>query len=262
MTRILQTLLPLLVLLAALPVTAHAGHQVEVLETYPPGDRVELAPGQEFHLRLAYTADPFARIFARPYLHGREVSANASPSPAYRGTGETTVWFSFVDADARADEVRIFVGNSSGLKRPALVRRVSIVGSANAGALPPAPAWVATLKGNVEVATGGPQQPLIKSDRTGLRMFMAVMFGIGVFGLVAPAWCFRRWRGRWRIAAAVPMVAMFLFVAFLLLTAVFAPDSLGLFPFVVLMVAVPCSLAIVAMFVARKLTGADGRNAA
>src|SRR3546814_6779110 len=92
--------------------------------------------------------------------------------------------------------------------------------------------------------------------------FMATVFGLALFGLVAPIWCFRRWRGGWRIAAAIPMVGMVLFVAFLLLTAVFNPDSLGLLPLVVLMAAVPCSVAIVVLFVARKLTGADRREAA
>src|SRR3546814_15021715 len=91
---------------------------------------------------------------------------------------------------------------------------------------------------------------------------MATVFGLALFGLVAPIWCFRRWRGGWRIAAAIPMVGMVLFVAFLLLTAVFNPDSLGLLPLVVLMAAVPCSVDIVVLFVARKLTGAARREAA
>src|SRR3546814_3000121 len=85
-----------------------------------------------------------------------------------------------------------------------------------------------------------------------MNAFMVVVFGLALFGLVAPIWCFRRWRGGWRIAAAIPMVGMVLFVAFLLLTAVFNPDSLGLLPFVVLMAAVPCSFAIVVLFVAGK----------
>lgn len=248
--------------LALVSTAAHAGHEVEVLETYPPGDRVELGPGQEFHLRVAYSADPMARIFARPYLDGREVSANNSPSPGYRGSGETTVWFSFADVDDRADEIHIFIGNNSGLKKPALVHRVSVSGSATADATPPAPAWVATLKDSVVAATGGPQQPMTKADKVGMNAFMVVVLALALFGLVAPIWCFRRWRGGWRIAAAIPMVGMGLFVAFLLLTAVFNPGSLGLLPFVVLMAAVPCSLVIVVLFVARKLTGADRREAA
>src|SRR3546814_6161953 len=104
-----------------------------------------------------------------------------------------------------ADEVRIFVGNNSGLKKPMLVYRVSIVGSGTAGAAPPAPAWVATLKDSVVAATGGPQQPMTQADKVGMNAFMVVVFGLALFGLVAPIWCFRRWRGGWRVGAAIPM---------------------------------------------------------
>jgi len=53
------------------------------------------------------------------------------------------------------------------------------------------------------------------------------------------------------------ILGMGLFVAFLLPTAVFNPGSLGLLPFVVLMAAVPCSIAIVVPFMARGSAGAD-----
>src|SRR3546814_19607336 len=80
MRKILWVLLPWLAIVSP---AAH-GHEVEVLETYPPGDRVELGPGQECHLRGAYTADPIARIFARPYLDRKRVSLGKSVS--VRGT--------------------------------------------------------------------------------------------------------------------------------------------------------------------------------
>src|SRR3546814_775684 len=165
MRKILWVLLPWLAIVS----TAAHGHEVEVLETYPPGDRVELGPGQEFHLRVAYTADPIARIFARPYLDGREVRANNSPSPGYRGSGETTVWFSFADVDDRADEIHVFIGNNSGLKKPALVHRVSVAGSTTAGAAPPAQAWVATLqeRGVGAPAGGSPQKNFLRPVTAG-----------------------------------------------------------------------------------------------
>src|SRR3546814_13183310 len=107
MRKILWVLLPWLALVS----TAAHGHEVEVLETYPPGDRVELGPGQEFHLRVAYTADPIARYFARPYLDGREVRANNTPQPGYRGIGVPTIWFSSADVDGRGHEHPAFTGN-------------------------------------------------------------------------------------------------------------------------------------------------------
>src|SRR3546814_9751949 len=79
MKKILWIVLPWVAILATV---AHAGHKVEVLETYPPGDRIEIGPGQEFHLRLAYSTDPVARLFARPYLDGRPVHRTEAPTSA------------------------------------------------------------------------------------------------------------------------------------------------------------------------------------
>src|SRR3546814_20668146 len=93
MRKILWVLLPWLAIVS----TAAHGHDVEVLETYPPGDRVELGPGQDFHLRAAYTADPLARIFARPYLDGSEVRAHKRTSPGSRGSGLPPVVLSVTD---------------------------------------------------------------------------------------------------------------------------------------------------------------------
>lgn len=257
MNRLLLPLLLLLLSIASVP--AHAGHEVEVLETYPPGRHVTLGPGEKLYLRIAWSTDTMTWIHARPYLGGREVQAWTSPSPRYdQGSGETAAWFSFTGKHDRADEIRLFVGNSK--RRLGAAYEVSVESVASATARPPAPAWVAALESRVVDATGGPQPEPSASDMRWFNGFMLAVAGLAVFGLVAPIWCFRRWRGRWRIAAAIPMVGMGLFVAFLLLTAAFDPGSLNLLPFVVLMAAVPGSLAIVLLFLARKLTGADRKE--
>lgn len=256
MTRLL---LPLFVLLSFASVPAHAAHKVEVLETYPPGRHVTLGPGEKFYVRLAYSTDSMTWIHARPYLGGREVNAWTSPSPRYEGSGETAAWFSFTGADDRIDEIRFFVGASK--RRLGTVHKVSVASGASTAAQPPAPAWVAQLEGRVVEATGGPQEPPTASEERWSGGFMLVVAGLAVFGLVAPIWCFRRWHGRWKAAAAIPMLGMGLFVAFLLLAAVFAPGSLNLLPFVVLMAAVPSSLFVAILFMARRLTGAHHKDA-
>lgn len=256
-----RLLLPLLLLLTAIGVPAHAEHKVEVLDTYPPGGNVTLGPGEKFYVRIAWSTDSMTRIHARPYLEGKEVRAWTSPSPRYdQGSGETAAWFSFTGKRDRVDEIRLFVGNSKA--RLGAVHKVSVESSASATARPPAPAWVAELESRVVEATGGPQEPPTASEMRGFTGFMLVVAGLAVFGLVAPIWGFKRWHGRWRIAAAIPMVGMGLFVAFLLLTAVFDPGSLGLLPFVVLMAAVPSSLFMAILFIARRLTGAHRGDAA
>lgn len=248
-------LLTLLLLLAVVS-PARAGHVVEVLETYPPGRDVTLGPGEKFYLRIAWSTDSMTRIFLRPYRDGEEVRTLNSPSPRYdNGSGETVAWFSFTDADDSVDELRLFVGNSK--HRLAATHAVT-VRSGVATARPPAPAWVAELETVVVEATGGPHEPPSDADQRWFKRFMLTVAGLALFGLLAPVWGVLRWRGRWRIAAAVPMVGMGLFVVFLLLTAVFNLDSLNLLPLVVLIAAVPSSLFMAILFVARKLTGANG----
>src|SRR3546814_11447695 len=78
--------------------------------------------------------------------------------------------------------------NNSGLKKPALVHRVSVAGSTTAGAAPPAPAWVATLKDSVVAATGGPQHPMTQADKVWFNAFMATVFGLALLRLVASVW--------------------------------------------------------------------------
>src|SRR3546814_18464709 len=103
MKKSLWIVLPWVAILATVE---QAGHKVEVLETYPQGDRVELGPGQEFHLPLAYSTDPVSRIFARPSLDGRQVHSNTSPSTANPGNGQNTDCSSFSDRGASAEAVR------------------------------------------------------------------------------------------------------------------------------------------------------------
>src|SRR3546814_19691003 len=62
MRKILWVLLPWLAIVS----TAAHGHEVEVLEKYPPADRVELGPGQDFHLPVPHTADPTPRLCPPP----------------------------------------------------------------------------------------------------------------------------------------------------------------------------------------------------
>lgn len=251
----------LLLLLSALCTPACAEHRVEVLDTWPQGANVTLGPGEKFYLRIAWSTDTMTRIHARPYLDGDVVQAWTSPSPRYdQGSGETAAWFSYGDSEDRAEEIRIFVGNSK--SRLAAVHEVSVSAGTGPVARPPAPAWVAELEGQVVEATGGPQEPPTDADERWFKRFMLTVGALALFGLLAPVWGVMRWRGRWRIAAAVPMVGMGLFTVFLLLTAVFNPGSLGLLPLVVLMAAVPASMFMAILFLARRLTGAGGKGRA
>ncbi len=251
-----RTILFGLLIWLALP--ALAAHQVEVLATHPPGERVVVGPAQKFHLRVGYSTDSMTRIFARPYFNGREVAALNSPSPTYRGDGETALWFTLSEADARVDEIRLYTGNRSGMtRRPAaLVHRVDLTAGTSASTTGTAPDWVARLEAQVTAATGGPQEPLTDADGGDLRGFLLAVAALTLFAVLAPIRCVRRWRGAWRIAAAVPLLGMGLFIGALLLAVVFDPGSLGLWPLALGLAASLASLAIVLLWLARWLSGA------
>ena len=242
--------------LALVSMAAQSGHQVEVLDTWPAGEAVTVGPGEPFHLRIAWSTDSMTRIFARPYYRGKEVPALNSPSPSYRGSGETSVWFTLSKRNGQVDEVRLFTGNGGKVTRrpPTLTHRVSISGSTTALSATPAPEWVARLQADVESATGGPQEPTGSADDAWMRGFMLLVLALTLCGFLLPIWCVWRWRGRWRIAAAIPLLGMGLLVLMLLSAAVFAPGSLGLFPLTLLLAAICSSLVTMLLVVARWLS--------
>ncbi len=65
--------------------------------------------------------------------------------------------------------------------------------------------------------------------------FMLGMLALGMVALVAPAWGVWRWRGGWRIAAAIPAAVMALVVLRIVLGTVFDPTSHNLWPFEIVM---------------------------
>ena len=65
--------------------------------------------------------------------------------------------------------------------------------------------------------------------------FLAVPV-LGLFGLLAPLWGLLRWRGGWRLAAALPAVAMGFVVLRILVDTARDPTAHNLWPFEILMV--------------------------
>lgn len=250
--NLLRCLLALLVAvgaMAAQPGQA-AQHVVEVVDAHPAGTHVRLAAGEKFYLRIAYATDSMTRIFARPYRHGSEVAALNSPSSRYEGSGETVVWFSFIDAEDSADEIRLFVGNSK--RRLGAVHKVFVTGGGrSAGQVPD---WVGELETAVIEATGGPQPLPEVEDERWLARFMLVVVGLTLFALFVPLWAFLRWQGRWKIAAAIPLLGIVLLLVLLSLLALFDPGALNLLPLVVLLGALPASLFMVVLLLVRRLT--------
>jgi hypothetical protein len=260
----LQTVVILLALVAWFgPMgSAHAGTTVRVVETWPSGDDVTLARNQNFYLRLAYDTDKSVGIWVAPYFRGKRVNVGSSPSQTYSGSGETFGWFFFMQSGEEVDEIRVTAGDGSTDNTPVVaIWRGHVVGGSEA-ANPQAqqPAWVADMSARAKAAQDQAyrermSRPLSAGDVALASGFMLAMLALGLFGFAAPAWGMWRWRGGWRIAAAVPAAMMAFVVLRIMIGVARDPTSHNLWPFEILQAGALSVVVMVMLLVARKLSG-------
>lgn len=243
--------------------TAGATTAVRVMDTWPSGDSITLHRNQNFYLHLAYTSDWPVHIWARPYFEGKPVNAGSNPSPVYpAGSGEALGWFFPMEPGAQVDEVRITAGDGT-LKGTTVVATypVSISSDDEVAAEPAQPAWLTRLRQQDKAAQDAAykkamDQPFSAGDMLLFYGFMLVAVALGIFGIAGPAWGLWRWRGGWRIAAALPAAIMAFVILRLVVDTARDPTSHNLWPFEIVMAGGACSVAMVVLIVARKLSGA------
>ncbi len=255
-----------LVILALPALTAFAGGaradtEARVLDTHPAGDSVTLGANENYYLRIGYSTDLPVNIWARPYFQGREVKAGTNPSPTYTGSGEALGWFFFMEPGTRVDEIRITAGDRSGAA-PLLVATHPVQILAGDAARPAAeqPAWVIErLRENERLQREAYEKHMSTPPTAGESLlftgFMLLVVALGLAGIAAPAIALRRWRGGWRLAAAVPAVMVGFVVLRIVLGTARDPTSHNLWPFEILQV---CALSLVVMgilFASRRLSG-------
>ena len=226
------------------PRAAWATATVEVIETWPVGARVALAPRPPFYLRLSHDTDAPARVWARPYYPGREVPTTTHGPALHEGRGETFGWFALDQPGQRVDEVWISAGDGS-RDTPVVARhRVEVVAVAGSKTVADEPAWIAdnrarsTERSRVESERRA-AEPARVTDALLVGGFMLAVPVLGILGLVAPVWAMRRWRGGWRVAAALPLVALGFVLVRIIVGVAFDPTSHNLWPFEILMVTIP-----------------------
>ncbi len=262
-------LAPLLALAFALgaPAPADAAASVRVVDTWPAGDRVVLARDRNFHLRLAYTSDEPIGIWIATYFRGAPVRAGSSPSPRYSGSGETIAWFFLHEPGVEVDEIRIRAGDGGVDTTPVVAtHRVRVVsGSAVASSDDAPPSWVTELGERARAAAR--EQARDAADAPASVMDVLLFGGLVLalpsapfLGFLAPILAYRRWRGGWRIAAAVPGIMMAFVVLRIAVGVAIDSTSHNLWPFETLMASAVSIGAIASLVVLRKLSGA-GRNA-
>ncbi|MCP1375850.1 hypothetical protein [Dyella lutea] len=245
--------------------TADAPAQVQVLDTWPQGDDVALGPSAHFYLRLAYRSDHPVGIWVQGYFRGKPAPVGTSPSIRYDGEGEALGWLFFLKPDAQVDEIRITAGDGS-LDGTPVVATLPVHLYAGADAADDGagtPAWVDELLARQRdaqraAAARNAATPMGAGETVLFSGFMLLMFAIAIGGLALPAWACWRWRGGWRLAAAVPAALMVLVVGRIVTGVAADPTSHNLWPFELLQAGVPAMLAIGVMALLRRSRGTRG----
>jgi hypothetical protein len=241
------------------PAAARATTTVRVLETWPAGEAVTLAPNQTFYLRLHYEAERPTHIWARPFIGGQAAKAGSNPSRLYEGTGEALGWFFLTQPDAEVDEVRIEVGDGtaggSGFIATYPVHITADAGSPSASAA--APAWVGELSRRAQAAQQAAARERAATTQTTPWLGGIMLLGalVALFGLGAPAWALMRWRNSWRLAAAVPAAIMLFVVLRIVVDVARDPTSHNLWPFEIFMAGAFCGVVVIVIALVRRLLG-------
>ena len=229
---------------AAAPAAASApAVSVEILETWPSANTIVLPRNKRFYLRLAYRSDEKIGIWVRPMFHGKPARAGSNPSGRYVGEGEALGWFFIMDTGAEVDEIRVVAGNGGGVGSGDEIvasLRVQMIGGEPAEATTAQPEWVDRLRGQADAALAelrreAASQPTSAGEAGLIAGVIALALVLCVLGVLSPAWGLWRWRGGWRIAAAVPAVMMGLVLLNILVGVIIDPTSHNLWPFEVLM---------------------------
>jgi hypothetical protein len=252
-----------LVLLAASVLTfgtqmTRADSSVRVLETQPAASAT-LGHGQNFWLLIEYeTAEPIS-LWARPYHNGNEIGkALSNASLIHVGSGRALGWFSLAEP-GEVDEIRIKAGGGQPYREWELMRLpVRLRWTAAASAAEPPAAWVekalATEKLRyADEARRRADEPVVRDATALYSGFMLAVLALLVAGITVPLWSIWRWRGRWRIAAAVPVCAMLFVVLRIVVDTAHDPTSHTLWPFEILQIGVVSITIIGALKLARAL---------
>lgn len=245
---------------------AQAATTVRVVSTDPPGEVVTLGRNQNFYLHLQYETDAPVQIWVRPYFHGEVADAGTNPSRVYpAGSGEALGWFFLFKPGTQVDEVRISAGNGSRDGTPVVVvYPVTLTGGSQPATAPGKPGWVTRLSALDAAAQKADYEkrmntPVSSGDRILFSGFMLLMLALGALGFAAPAWGLWRWRGGFRVAAAIP-AALMAFVALRIVVGVAVdPSSHNLWPFEILMAGGLSVAIMIVVAAARKITGASRR---
>jgi hypothetical protein len=240
------------------PLQAGGDPQVRIAAV-DPGESAVLGAHQRVNVRLAYDTEEPIRLWVRPFARGVEVDAYSNPSEEYTGQGDALGWFELV-RPGEVDEIRVRAGGGKPYREWQVTSLpVSLQWTAqSSGGAEAAPDWVGELQDAANARAAARQraaasQPASASETVLFSGFMLLMLGIGLAGIAWPLLAWWKWRGGWRVAAALPAAAMCFVVLRLLIDTARDPTSHNLWPFEILIWSGVCLLVMGALQLARRL---------
>lgn len=231
-------LLAMAALSLAVP-AARADSSARILETQPAASAT-LGHQESFWVRIGYTSDEPIGLWARPYQNGKEVQkAMSNASLTYVGSGQALGWFALVEP-GDVDEIRIKAGGGKPYREWELTRQpVQLRWTDATPSAEPRAQWVehllATEKARyAEDAQRRANEPVTTGATALFGGFMLVVLALLIAGIGVPLWSVWKWRGGWRIAAAVPACVILFVVLRIIVDTARDPTSHNLWPFEVL----------------------------
>lgn len=234
---------------ALLPLPAPAASQVsvQVLESDPVSPAV-LGHWENLYLRIGYASDQPIRIHAVPYFQGQPVSGPTGGAPSLdAGSGETLLWFAFVDAH-KVDSITVFAETPKGklLAQTSLPVDLTWTG-VPADTKRVVPEWVTRMSAE--------QQSRIKAHDNDL-MNRPVWYLVAGFMMMAvpgyfavQGWVLCRLHDSWRKPALLPLWPMGAVLAY---TVYACLDGSNLFPLVLIFTAPIAFLYLVVLLAKRR----------
>ncbi len=239
MTRCFLAMPIAVVLLGLIPAKSPAATTARIIAS-EPGLGATLGRQQPIWLQIGYDTDEPVQLWARPYRNGaptKDFHSNASLY--YFGTGTALGWFELVKA-GEVDEIRIVAGGGNPFREWEVLREpVSLHWTDTPAAGAARPAWVDDLLAAeqaryTEDAQRRANAPVPATDVMLFSGFMLAVLGSLVIGIGVPFWSMWKWRGGWRLAAAVPASLLAFVILRIVVGTASDPTSHNLWPFEVL----------------------------
>jgi hypothetical protein len=259
----LSRTLTLLVLTALSLVTAsivRADTTARIVETQP-ADRATLGRQESLWIHIEYDTSEAVSLWARPYRNGaqlKKIMSNASPK--YTGSGEALGWFALMEPGA-VDEVRIVAGGGRPYREWELARQpVDLHWTDAAASSEPRPQWVTDLLAadqarQREDSQRRANEPVPAGETAFFGGFMLLILALFVASIGVPVWSVWKWRGGWRIAAALPAGVVLFVVLRIVVDTTRDPTSHNLWPFEILEFGIVALAIVAALKLLRRFIG-------